>query len=199
MTDDGTLPLILGCGIFRKEVAYLVRKNGWRIDTAFIDSGLHYSFHKLGRGLTGSLAKRTGREIIVFYGCCHPLMDRMVADAHAIRVQGQNCIDILLGRERFDRELAAGAYFLLEDWAVRWDEITGRVFGSRPEIIQEIFQGDRRTMLALRTPCSGDFTAAAERAATLVGLPLIWEDVGLDHLEETLRVAIESRREGGGD
>ena len=191
-------PLILGCGIFRKEIAFLIRKNGWTVDTAFLDSALHNNLNKLGRGLTGSLAKRADREVIVFYGCCHPLIDRMVADAHARRVDGQNCIDILLGRERFDRELSAGAYFLLEDWANRWPEITGEIFGHRPEIIREVFQGDRTHLLALRTPCSDDFTAAAEDAAALVGLPLKWEDVGLEHLEAVLRAAIEGKPGTGG-
>ena len=184
-------PLILGCGIFRKEVAYLIRKNGWAVETSFLDSALHNNLNKLGRGLTGSLAKRAGRDVIVFYGCCHPLIDGMVAEAHARRVHGQNCIDILLGRERFDRELEAGAYFLLEDWANRWDEITGEIFGSNRDVIREIFRGDRTHLLALRTPCSEDFTAAAERAAEVVGLPVKFEDVGLDHLETVLRTEIE--------
>ena len=186
-------PLILGCGIFRKEVAWLIRKNGWTVETSFLDSALHNNLNKLGRGLTGSLAKRADRDVIVFYGCCHPLIDRMVADGHrhARRVHGQNCIDILLGRERFDRELEAGAYFLLEDWANRWDEITGEIFGSNRDVIREIFRGDRTHLLALRTPCSEDFTAAAERAAEVVGLPVKFEDVGLDHLETVLRTEIE--------
>lgn len=191
-----THPLILGCGIFRKEVAFLIQKNHWPVSTAFMDSSLHYSFDKLGRGLTGSLAKRTGQDVIVFYGCCHPLMDQMVEQAHASRVPGQNCIDILLGRERFDRELEAGAYFLLEDWALRWDEITGVVFGRHPAVMREIFQGERKYMLALRTPCSGDFTAAAQHAADATGLPLRWEDVGLEHLEEVLSKAIAAKTGG---
>ena len=43
-----------------------------------------------------------------------------------------------------------------------------------------------RFAAALRTPCSEDFTAAAERAASLVGLPLKWEDVGLEHLDPAI-------------
>ncbi len=41
-------------------------------------------------------------------------------------------------------------------------------------------------LLALHTPCSGDFTAEAERIAQETGLPLRWERSTLDRLEAAL-------------
>ena len=187
--------LILGCGIFSKEIKLLIEKNHWQAETAFLDSALHNYLDKLARGLTGSLAKRRDREVVVFYGCCHPLIDRMVAEAGAVRVAGQNCVEMLLGRERFDAELEEGAFFLLEEWALRWPVITRELYGKNPEILREVFAGDRRYILAVRTPCSGDFAEAAVAAAESVGLPLRWTDCGLDHLEGVLAAAILRRRE----
>jgi hypothetical protein len=61
-----------------------------------------------------------------------------------------------------------------------------RTFGTAGTATRAIFQHSHTHLLAVRTPCSGDFTAAAERAAGIVGLPLRWTDASLDHLESVL-------------
>ena len=133
--------------------------------------------------------------MIIFYGTCHPLMDRMLAEAHTFRTSGQNCVEILLGHDLFEHELADGAFFMLEDWAQRWEEITLKGLGTtNPEVIRAIYrEGGRNYLLCLRTPCSGDFTAEATAAGELVGLPLSWLDVSLDHLEAVLQTAIDRK------
>ena len=41
-------PLVMvGCGILHKEIDYLIKKNGWNIETQFLDSALHNYFNKL--------------------------------------------------------------------------------------------------------------------------------------------------------
>lgn len=189
MTDTGRL-LLLGCGILKKEVAWLIEKNGWPMDTVFFGAALHNEFDKLSNSLTHALDKYRDRETIVFYGACHPLMDTMLDHAHTFRTEGQNCVEMVLGREVFQREVEGGAYFLLEDWAVHWRHVTDAAFGHRREVMREIFQMDRSSMLAMTTPCSGDFSAAARDASEEVGLPLRWMDVSLDHLEAVLRAAV---------
>lgn len=191
MTRDPLL--LLGCGILRKEVHYLIEKNGWPVETLLMASALHSELDKLERGLTGALAKHAEDKTVVFYGCCHPHMDTILEQAHTLRTEGQNCVEMLLGKEHFTQELLAGAFFLLEDWALKWERITKVTFGEHPAVIREIFQVDRKYMLGLITPCSGDFRAEAEAAAAKVGLPLRWEHVGLEHLETVLRQAIERR------
>jgi hypothetical protein len=186
--------LLVGCGILRKEVAFLIGKNNWPITTLFLDSALHVDFDRLAGALTSALAKHREANVIVFYGACHPLMDRMLAEAHTFRTKGQNCCEMLLGHGLFTEELAKGAYFLLEEWARRWEHIITRTFNTtKLEIIRDIFQGDRKYLLGLRTPCSVDFTAEAEGAARMVDLPLRWRDVSLDNLEDVLHEAIERR------
>jgi len=187
---------LIGCGILRKEVKWLIEKNDWPMDTNLLASALHSELDKLERGLKGSLVKFRDRKTIVFYGCCHPLMDQILEEGDTLRTEGQNCVEMVLGNERFTEELLKGAFFLFEDWALHWDHITKVTFGHHPEIMRDIFQGDRKYFLALRTPCSGDFTAEAERAAQQVGLPLQWLDVGLEHLESVMRKAIERKLAG---
>jgi hypothetical protein len=186
-------PLLLGCGILQKEIRFLSAKNGWELETHFLDSALHIDFNKLSLALTSSLDRHAAREMIIFYGACHPLMEKMLASANTFRTAGQNCVEMLLGPELFTSELEQGAFFLLEEWAHRWEKIVTATFGTNLEVIREIYQTDRGYLLCVTTPCSGDFRAEAEEAGRLVGLPLRWLDVSLDHLEKVLQETINRK------
>lgn len=190
---DARPPLLLGCGILRKEVLYLIEKNDWPLDTHFLDSSLHVNFEALQSALQQGLARHADREVVVFYGACHPHMERFLDEAGTFRTEGQNCVEMLLGREKFMEELSNGAFFLMEDWALRWDEAIGKTFGKRPEVVREIFQLSNKYVLCLRTPCSGDFSEEATLVGEKVGLPLRWMDVSLEHLEQVLHNAMERK------
>jgi hypothetical protein len=188
--------LLAGCGILQKEVRFLNEKNGWGLDFAFLDSSLHCSLCKLADSLNGCLKVHKDRDLIVLYGACHPLMDQILHSAGTFRTEGQNCVEQLLGHDLFTKELVKGAFFLMEDWALRWDYIMKRSFPScRPEILREIFHADRTRFLALRTPVSDDFTVQAEEVAAKMDLPLEWMDVSLDHLEQVLLDAINRKKQ----
>jgi len=198
LTHLAERPLVLvGCGILRKEVDYLIAKNGWNVESRFLDSALHNYFAKLHDQLDAALGQdeRDGRKSVVFYGACHPRMDDLLNRHHTLRTQGQNCIVMLLGYETFMAELEQGAYFLLEDWALTWEPMITQAFGTRLDVVREIFHSSHKYIVAIRTPCSGDFSAAAEAAAAFVDLPLVWRDAELGHLEAVLAEAIA----GGGE
>lgn len=193
-----TCPLrLVGCGILHKEVDYLVARNGWNVETEFLDSALHNYLNRLSKELDGALTsdEQAGRATVVFYGSCHPQMDSILQQHHTLRTHGQNCIVMLLGYDLFMAELAKGAYFLLEDWALTWKPMLTQAFGDNQAILREIFKTSHKYMIAIRTPCSGDFTAAAEAAAAYVDLPLQWLDVGLEHLESVLADAISRKQQ----
>jgi hypothetical protein len=188
MGDDGLL--LIGCGILRKEIRFLINKNGWPLDVFFLDSALHIDFDDLSRSLTSALARYSGRNVIVFYGCCHPFMENILEEAKTIRTTGQNCVEMLLGHELFTEELSNGAFFLMEDWARRWDVILKKTLGDNEEVWKAVYQGDRKYIACINTPCSGDFRADAEMAGKKVGLPLKWINTPLDNLESVLRELI---------
>ena len=193
---NGERLLLVGCGILAREVRSLIEKNGWPLDTCFLDSTLHCKFHSLEQSLRAALARNKHRRVIVFYGCCHPLMEKMVEEAHTFRTEGQNCIEMLLGRETFARELERGAFFLFDDWARRWESIVTGTFGTKNvDVIRDMIQGDRKYLLCIRTPYSADFQAEAEKAGALVDLPLEWINVTLDKLESVLAAAVKLKLE----
>ncbi|MBI9105074.1 MAG: DUF1638 domain-containing protein [Spirochaetales bacterium] len=191
------LPLV-GCGILAEEIRFLIKKNSWNVDPHFLHSSLHVDFKKLEVALTSSFEKLGEGPKTVVYGACHPLMDRIVEDGNAHRSKGQNCVELLLGREIFDDYLFQGAFFLLEDWAEKWEEVMAKAFGSNPEIIREILGNEHKFLLCIRTPCSKDFTRHAERISLYANLPLRWHDADLSHLELILENMIkESRNKDG--
>lgn len=191
-------PLLLGCGILQKEIRMLQAKNHWEMDTHFLQSALHIHLQKLQDALTSALEEHRDRECIVFYGACHPLMDEMLEQAHTFRTRGVNCLEMLLGKERYKTELENGAFFLLEEWAFKWDEVIDATFHHNEEVMRRVFQEDRKYILAVRTPTSGDFSKEAEAAAKKVGLPLRTMEVSLEHLETVLQEALERRRKETG-
>ena len=188
--NKAAVPLI-GCGILKDEINYLIKKNGWDLSPHYLNSSLHVDFEKLEYSLTQALKLFGDEPKAVFYGTCHPFMDRFIREGNAVRTEGQNCVEILLGKEQFTRLLTEGAFFLMEDWARHWDSVMIKAFGDNPEVIKDIFQGEHTQLLALRTVCSGDFTEEAERVSSLTGLPLKWLDTDLDHLEEVLRETLK--------
>jgi hypothetical protein len=181
---------IIGCGILKKEILFLIEKNGWRLETAFIPSGLHVDFDKLQNSLETCLSLHAAERAVVFYGSCHPRMDQILASAHAIRTPGQNCVAIYLGHEIFCRELEQGAFFLFEDWALHWKEIIGSIMPGDPEIMRSIFRSAHKYLLAIRTPCSGDFSSEAKAISAMTSLELRWVDAGLEHLEANLAATL---------
>ena len=196
MSLDNTKLQLVGCGILKKEVNYLIQKNNWAIHTDFLPASLHINLKQLADALQQGLARHQNEPTIVFYGACHPRMDIMLNEAHTQRTQGQNCVAMLLGLEEFNRELAKGAFFLLDDWAQRWDDVIFKTFGTNIELIRDIFHEQHRYFLALRTPFSSDFTQEATHISEMLALPVKWLDVNLDYLESVLQATIQSKLDG---
>ncbi|MDD2338546.1 MAG: DUF1638 domain-containing protein [Geobacteraceae bacterium] len=190
LTERNTL---VSCSILRKEISFLVEKNGWPVDPVFLPSSLHTSFEKLQHCLESAIDRYPHGSLCVMYGTCHPLMDAILAKRGALRTPGQNCVSILLGETLFTEELTKGAFFLLEEWSHTWDEVTVPIFGRNPDLIRRIFREEHSSLLAVRTPCSACFEEEAAYVSECTSLPLKWLDVSLDTLENVLREIFERR------
>ena len=179
-------PLVIGCGVLEPELRRLAAAGGPGFDLALLPAALHLDPDRLARALGAQLARTASLDARVFYGVCHPGLERLVQAHGRRRIRGLNCVEMLLGAARYREELEAGSYFLLEAWAQGFEAALVRTFGGLA-LAAEVFQGAHTRLLAIRTPCSGDFSAAAEAASRAVGLPLAWTTVELDHLAAVLR------------
>jgi hypothetical protein len=183
---------LVGCGILKNEISYLINKNKWNVEPHFLSSSLHVDFKQLENALVNRLFQLGKDPKVVFYGTCHPNMNNFMEQGNALRTKGQNCVEILLGRELFDKYLSSGAFFLMEDWALHWKTVMTKAFGDKPEVIREIFSSEHKYVLALRTVCSSNYETEALKISEEVGLPLQWLDVDLDHLESVLTETIHN-------
>lgn len=182
-------PELVACGILKREIKYLANKNKWPVTFKFLDSSLHIDFDKLSRSLNKVLSKNQDKKKLLVYGTCHPQMDSIIQPFNVLRTPCQNCVELLLGKQQFTSELSKGAFFLFEDWANRWETISYNYFGSW-ELMKEIFQGAHKYLLCINTPCSDNFEERANLVGQRLGLPIIWENIGLDELESVLKKMI---------
>lgn len=183
---------LVGCGILRKEIRHILSNSTLDLRQVYYDSALHCDLRKLEGVLKPTLEKYDPAQTLIFYGSCHPLMDEMLSQRQMQRTPGQNCVAMLLGHEEFMRELSQGSFFLLEEWAHRWREIVFKTMGTQKlALIREFYREHHQYLLALKTPCSGNYELEAQEAANLVGLPLRWREVDLSHLEQVLRNSLE--------
>lgn len=192
-----TDPELIACGILKREIRYLATKNKWPVTFKFLDSSLHIDFDKLSRALNSVLSNTQNRKKLLVYGTCHPQMDIIMQQFSVDRTPVQNCVELILGKQRFTSELSKGAFFLFEDWANQWDKISLSYFGSW-EIMKEIFQEAHNYLLCINTPCSDNFEAQAGLVSERIGLPIVWEDVELDELESVLTKKIFELMENSG-
>ena len=95
-------PLLISCGIMRKEIEKLIGEKRLDVDIVFLDAGLHVVYAELEKALTSALKKHADRAsegIIVVYGdMCHYGIKRIIKQySNAVKVDALNCIDCLLG------------------------------------------------------------------------------------------------------
>jgi len=102
--DRTKKPCVISCGILQKEIELLLENGDIDAEVHFLSERLHMDYNLLDRGLNGALKKyrkQSSEGIVVVYGdvCLgfngemKVLMDRY----DAVKVDGLNCIDCLLG------------------------------------------------------------------------------------------------------
>jgi len=64
--------------------------------------------------------------------------------------------------------------------------------------MRDIFREAHTHLLAIRTPCSGDFSSLAEDISRRTTLELRWIDIGLEQMEQVLGDTIKTALEGLG-
>ena len=95
-------PLLLCCGILRKEIEMLINEKQLDVDVVFLDPGLHAVYSDLEKAVTTALEKHSKyakKGIVVVYGdMCHPRLKKIVKNCgKAVKVDALNCIDCLFG------------------------------------------------------------------------------------------------------
>jgi len=118
--------LFISCGIFREELGYLIREKGLDWNVVFLDAALHVNFDKLKAKLLEALEenRKTGAEIKVIYGHCHPHIREILERYGAKRIAAGNCLEAMVGAEEVLRLNAeATSFFLSAGWVNAWEDM----------------------------------------------------------------------------
>lgn len=93
--------VLIACGIFRKELDALLEDGDLDAEVIYLGSFLHLDYGKLKSALESALRREKGRRSVVLYGdVCMGFGKEIqpLVEAHgAVKVDGLNCIDCLLG------------------------------------------------------------------------------------------------------
>ncbi len=94
-------PLLISCGILQPEIEALIAREEIEAEAVFLNKYLHVNYRKLHDALTASLHKHRARKPVVVYGdvCLgfNGEMHALMIECDAVKVDGLNCIDCLLG------------------------------------------------------------------------------------------------------
>jgi hypothetical protein len=184
------VPLI-ACAIFASEFRRLPESLRDRFEVRFLDSMLHMVPEELDRRLARELPE-DGRPAALLYGDCSPHMREYSGTLDRARTGGCNCIEILLGSERYRHLLRDGAFFLMPEWAVRWEEVFQKHLGlGDPALARDFMKDNAREIVYLDTGGGPPPEGLLADISGHLGLPVRVERTGLDRLEAALRTALD--------
>ena len=117
------LPILICCGIFRREIEKLLIEKKLEVKTYFLDASLHVVYVELEKEIIASLEKTkdlSQRGIVVIYGdMCHPRIKKIVKQySNVVKVDALNCIDCLLGghKKLLEEDPKCSHFYLSPGW-----------------------------------------------------------------------------------
>lgn len=118
--------LFISCGIFKEELRHLAAQGRFAGEVVFLDAALHVNFDKLRARLEQALreAGRSGDELRVVYGHCHPEITEILERSGAKRLAAGNCLEAFVGADEIERLNAeATSFFLSAGWVNNWENM----------------------------------------------------------------------------
>ena len=186
---------LVACGIFKEEFAALGEELRKRFSPTFLDSMLHMDPEELDRRLAGALPA-PGTAAVILYGDCSPHMREAADEPGRSRTEGINCCEICLGRDRYRQLRKAGAFFLMNEWARRWEEVFKKELGfDNPALARAYMSETMSEVVYLDCGSAPVPETTLSDAAAYLGLPSRVEACGLGHLEAALRRELEKAKE----
>lgn len=115
----------IACKIFKSELEALRKKGEFNFPVYYLDSMLHMHPAKLQQHLDTLIIKEleAGKKILLLYGDCHAYMSKHDSTPGVCRVSGINCPEIILGKDKYSSLRKQGAFFLMPEWTIRWQEV----------------------------------------------------------------------------
>ena len=180
------------CSIFRAEVEALRRANWPDLEIRYQTSMLHMQPGLLAERLDQVVAqvRQEGRRVLLVYGDCCRQLAALESLPGVVRTRGNNCCQMLLGRDEYRRLSHEGVFFLIHEWVHRWREVFSVQLGLNPDNASSLMQDMHRKLVYLDTGVVPVPEAYLRECAAYCGLPWEVRPVALDHLRAAINVAL---------
>lgn len=191
-------PCMISCGILKREIEHLLETGAIDAEVHFLSERLHMDYNLLDRGLNKALkkySKRNPQGVIVVYGdvCLgfNNEMKTLMEQYDAVKVDGLNCIDCLLGGKGKLLEIDPEHKYLFLNPA--FINFPIKVKGKTREQTYEMYSMlDGIILLDEKMGDLDDYQSKIDEIVDYTGLPILdRKEIGLDGLKNVLLDALE--------
>ena len=184
--------ILICCSVFEAEVEHLRQLYWPNLALRFQSSMLHMRPQALGASLKTRVDHELaqGHHVVLIYGDCSLAMASLEERPGVVRTRGTNCCEMLLGHDEYRRLVREGVYFLLPEWAHRWQEIFTHQLGLNHENAASLMGDMHRKLLYLDTGIVPVPHDALHACSQYCGLPYQIQGVSLDHLRGIIDEAL---------
>jgi hypothetical protein len=179
--------VIIACSIFKPEIEYLREQGCVTTPVVYLDSMLHMYPKKLQDLLDATIQEYPHHKIILVFGDCHARMVDYDATANISRTPGLNCCEIVLGSTFYHQLRREGAFILMPEWTVRWEEVFKAYMGFKTPAQIKPFMSELHTKVVfVNTACQVIDTALIDQVTEFLGLPPQLYDCPIHELKRVL-------------
>jgi hypothetical protein len=191
--DNTKTPAAICCAVYKDEILALKKLYWPNLTIHFLSSMLHMKPDLLGSKLSAQLKEENGLEqkTLLIYGDCCMQMTDLTKSPDVVRVRGHNCIHQVLGSKEYKRLSHEGAFFLLPEWASRWNHIFKNELGLNETNAEDLMREMHSKLIYLDTGTRPVPIEDLKDCSQYCGLP--WEvlQVSLEPLRKCIQDALD--------
>ena len=204
--QDDEQPLLISCGILKREIQKLMDCGSLHVESYFLDAGLHVDYDKLERELTRAIeecSRDKSRGIVVVYGdLCHPNMEGIIRKyGKVVKVDALNCIDCLLGGHGRLLEIDPNHdyFYLSPGWMpsnLKMDTRFNRLFDWNMQELKKQFSKLKGIIVLDSLGDLNEFEDEIDKFSNHTGLPVLDKRaVGIDGLKDVILEAMKKLKD----
>ncbi len=185
---------IIACSVYKKELELLQKSGKLNYKIEYLDSMMHMYPEKLEQLLDKVIQANKKGKIVLLYGDCHARMLEQLNE-NVIKVRGINCCDAILGSERYQELRRKGAFVLIHEWMVRWEEVFKKELGlNTKQLAQQFMREMHKEIVYLDTGADDIPVETIKKISDYTGLPFSIEKCSLNEFENAVLVAIKEAK-----
>ncbi len=173
----------IACSVFQLELEALRASGKISLPVHYLNSMMHMQPELLNEKLSHEISDiiADGDDVLLLYGECHNYMDTVEKIDSVHRVHGCNCVEIMIGNERFNELLNDGAFFLIYEWAIRWRTIFENELDLKGQTAKDFMREMHKYLLYIDTSLRPVPEKLLNEASEYLGLP--WHTLKIDTSE----------------